>query len=329
MAATINKTLRQLRSTRDLRAEMLSLAAELASGNARGRLTVVDPVIAAATVKGEWGRLLPVISQDVRDRMSLRVESDKDEAPIHRPLPGFALLDRPNYRFEIIRLLLGANLEGDGPQLIQGLMGKIGASQTPVRQALSELKQAGVVHSWGRGVEVAAEEVSNELLAKIRALPQTLRFRFERGAQIRTPAALLQRVLMLLQPDAPEGWRPLSLSGVAVAQTQAPNLDLVGLPRLDLVAHIKRDAKAFDTSIVRLLDDGLELEPNILAPVPVAITLVRADAELTCNAGLAPARCACPMDVFLSLLDLGLRDQALQYAKTIRPSRLHQGRADP
>lgn len=324
MVATINKTLRQLRSTRDLRAEMLSLAAELASGNARGRLTVVAPVIAPATVQGEWGRLLPVISQDVRDRMSLRVESDKEETSIQRPLPGVALLDRPNYRFEIIRLLVGANLEGVGPQLIQGLMGKIGASQTPIRQALGELKQAGVVHSWGRGIEVAAEEISNELLAKIRALPQTLRFRFERGAQIRTPAALLQRVLPLLQPGAPAGWQALSLSGVAVAQAQAPDLDLIGLPRLDLVAHIKRDAKAFDTSIVRLLDDGLELEPNVLAPVPVAITLVRAEAELTCHAGLGPVRCACPMDVFLSLLDLGLRDQALRYARTIRPSALNQ-----
>lgn len=55
VAATINKALRQLRSARELRAEMLSLAAELASGNARGHLTVLDAVIAAATVQGEWG----------------------------------------------------------------------------------------------------------------------------------------------------------------------------------------------------------------------------------------------------------------------------------
>src|SRR5690606_6985509 len=123
-----------------------------------------------------------------------------NETPIHRPPSGITGVDRPNYRFEIIRLLLGADLESEGPQLVQGLMGKIGASQTPIRQALSELKQAGVVHSWGRGIEVAAEEISNELLAKIRALPQTLHFRFERGAQIRTPTALLQRVLPLLQP---------------------------------------------------------------------------------------------------------------------------------
>lgn len=325
VADTIDKTLRQLRSTRDLRAEMLSLAAELVTGNVRGCLTVIDPVIAAATVQGEWSRLLPVLSQDVRDRMTLRLESDRGASPAHRLPPDVALLDRPNYRYEVVRLLLGANLEGSGPQPIQGLMDKIGASQTPIRQALSELKQAGVAHSGGRGVEVTAEDLSTEPLAKLRALPQILRFRFERGAVIRTPAPLLQRVLPLLQPGAPVGWQALSLSGVSVAQTQVPSLDLVGLPRLDLVAHVERDAKAFDASLMRSLDDGLELEPNVLAPAPVTVALVRAEAERTCDAGLGLTRCACPMDVFLSLLDLGLRDQALQYAKAIRPSRLNQG----
>lgn len=323
--ATIDKTLRQLRSTRDLRAEMLSLAAELAPGNVRGCLTVIDPVIAATTVQGEWSRMLPVLRQDVRDRMTLRMESGRGASPVHRLPPDFAVLDRPNYRYEVIRLLLGADLEGSGPQQIQGLMDKIGASQTPIRQALSELKQAGVAYSRGRGVEVTAEDLSTEPLAKLRALPQILRFRFERGAPIKAPTALLQRALPLLQPGAPVGWQALSLSGVPVARTQVPSLDLAGLPRLDLVAHVERDAKAFDASIMRTLDDGLELEPNVLAPAPVTIALVRADAERTCDAGLGLARCACPMDVFLSLLDLGLRDQALQYAKAIRPSTLDQG----
>lgn len=325
VAGTIERTLRQLRSTRDLRAEMLTLAADLAAGGGRGCLTVLDPVIAPSTVQGEWSRLLPILSHDVRDRMSLHLESDRSASPSHRLPPDFALLDRPNYRYEVVRLLLGANLEGSGPKPIQRLMEKIGASQTPVRQALNELKQAGIAHSKGRGVDVTAEDLSTELLARLHALPQVLRFRFERGAQIKTPAALLQRALPLLQAGASLSWRPLSLSGVAVAQAQMPSLDLVGLPRLDLVARVERDAKTFDTSILRMLDDGLELEPNVLAPVPVAITLVRAEADETCDAGLGDARCACPMDVFLSLLDLDLRDQALQYAKAIRPSRLNQG----
>ncbi len=53
-------------------------------------------------------------------------------------------------------------------------------------------------------------------------------------------------------------------------------------------------------------------------PAPVVVTLVRADTPFFRVASLGNARCAFPTDVFLSLLDLGLRDQALQYARLLR-----------
>lgn len=322
MAVTYQKTLRQLRNTRDLRAEMLALAASLAANKSNGRMTVTSPVISEATVQKEWNRLLPAIAPEVRARMTLSIEQGADDLAEKqtgiRIESGIQLLDRPNYRFEVLRLLLGANLEDDGPQPIKGLMDKIGASQTPIRDALVELKQAGVAHSWGRGIEVAAENVSVELMAKIRALPQTLRFRFERGAQIKPSALLLKRALSLLGTSAPPGWENLALSGTPVAQTDVPGLDLMGMPRLDLVAQIPRDEKCFDTKLLRLLDDGLELEPNVIAPAPVVVTVVRAETKFVRDAGLGQARCAYPMDVFLSLLDMGLREQALQYAKAVR-----------
>jgi hypothetical protein len=266
--------------------------------------------------------MLPAIAPAVRERMRLSIEHG-DSTPIdkHSSIgddPDVLMLDRPNYRYEVLRLLLGANLEDDGPQPIKGLIDKIGASQTPIREALAQLRQAGIVHSRGRGVEVVAEDVAAELLAKIRALPQALRFRFERGARIKPPATLLQRVLPMLGPSALPGWDGMSLSGTPVAQSDAPSLDLMGVPRLDLVAHVPRDKRSFDLASLRVLDDGLELEPSILASAPVVVTLVRADARFTRDAGLQGARCAYPMDVFWSLLDLGLRQQAIQYAKTVR-----------
>jgi hypothetical protein len=312
--------LRQVRSTRDLRAQILSLAADLATNTFKGHLKLIDPVISDSTVQDEWERLLPVIIPEIRERMSLSIESNASSGEKSSALQsGLIALDRPNYRYEVLRLLIGASLEDDGPQPRQGLMEKIGASQTPITQALSELKRAGVAHSSGRGVEVRAEDVSSELIAKIQAQPQTLRFRFERGAQIKPPATLLQRALSLALSGASAGWKALSLSGTPVALADVPKLDLIGTPRLDLVAHVPRDAKSFDSKILRLLDDGLEPEPNVLAPAPVVVTLVRAETEFTRDAGLDHARCAYPMDVFLSLLDLGLREQAQQYAKAVRP----------
>lgn len=309
---------------------MLALAAKLVANQFQAKLVVEDPVISQATVQDEWDRLLPAIAPEIRARMSLTIGQGgggAQQRADYRVETGILPLDRTNYRAEVMRRLLGANLQGDGPSSVKHLVSYIGSSQTPVREALAELRQAGVVRSWGRGPEVDAEDVSAELLAKVRASPQMLRFRFGRGAQIKPAAVLLERAVLLLGPSPPVGWSDLALSGVPVAQSQVPALDLIGVPRLDLVAYVPRAAKSFDFRPLFLLDDGLELEPSMLAPAPVVVTLVRADRKDAPeqdergerDGGLDKApRCASPVDVFLSLLDMGLREQALQYARAMR-----------
>ena len=324
MAVQIHKILRNLRNKRDLRAEMLALAADLATNNFPGRLTVVAPAISPGTVQDEWDRLLAVLVPAVRERMTLEIEDASDRLRAHDyrlERAGMVPLARPNYRFEVLRLLIGASLEGEGRQPLRGLIEKIGASQTPIRAALQDLKKAGLLSPWTPALEleVVPEDLSLELLAKVGALPQTLRFRFERGAQITPPDALLQRALPLLQKRGPKDWQAMALSGVPVAQKEVPQLNLLGLPRLDLVAQVGRDVDQFDATLLRKLDDGLELEPNILAAAPVVVTVVRADAKFSRDAGVAHARCAAAHDVFMALLDQGLRDQAIQYAKGVRP----------
>ncbi|HET9034217.1 MAG TPA: hypothetical protein VFN25_15095 [Dokdonella sp.] len=331
MPATIRKSLRRLRSTRDLKAEILALAAALVGNKSLGRLTVVDPVVNETTVRDEWGRLVLAISKEIRDRMSLHFESAAEvvgQSSVSGSGSALVELDRPNYRFEVLRLLIGAGLKNDraqpeaakgarieGSQL--GLIKAIGVSQTPVRSALAALKDAGIIKDL-RGLDLTPERISLEMMGRIGALPQVLRFRFERGAQIKPASTLLKRVLPLLSPGAPADWEALSLSGSPVALADVASLDLMGMPRLDLLAHVPRDAKTFDARILRLLDDGLELEPNVLAPAPVVISVVRAETGYAREAGLDHARCAHPMDVFLSLLDLGLREQAQHYARALR-----------
>lgn len=320
-----HKKLSQLRNTRELRAEIMDLAARLAADDASGRMTVVDPIVSETAIRGEWDRLLPAIAPDVRARMTLAIKQAAGDG--FNP-SSHLQLDRPNYRFEVLRLLLGASLEDGGPQpevgiaahvegMQLGLVHALGVSSTPVRSALAALRDAGLIESL-RWLEIEPEALSMEQLSRIGALPQTLRFRFERGARIKSPAELVQRVVPLLGFDSPKGWKPFSLSGAAVAQADVPALDLLGTPRLDLVANMPRSDKTFDPAVMRLLDDGLEPEPNVLAPAPVVLTVVRAGMRFDRDAGIGQARCAHPCDVFLSLLDMGLRDQALQYAKVVR-----------
>ncbi len=295
-------------------------------------MRVIDSAITEATIRKEWDTLLPAIAPKVRARIALVL--DETEATsvneARSKESGLVPLDKPNYRFEVLRLLLGASLESDGPQPEAGiaahvegkqvgLVDTLGASITPVRSALAALHDAGLIRSL-RWLELAPQDLSMEQLSRLGALPQTLRFRFERGAGIKSPADLLKRALPLLGPDGPPSWgsflRPVRHP---VAATQdVPVLDLTGTPRLDLVAHVDRDARAFDANVLRLLDDGLEFEPNMLAPAPVVVTLVRAGTRFVRDAGIGRTRCAYECDVFLSLLDMGLREQAIQYAKWVR-----------
>ncbi|WP_257386940.1 hypothetical protein [Tahibacter caeni] len=322
MAVRLRRTLHQLRNTRDLRAELLSLAASLLGTRGGAELVVTDPLISEATVRREWEQLLPALASDLRERLILVVESNAprlgEKHADYEVGSGLQQLQRPNYRFEILRQLLRADLDNAGPQPVKALLEAIGASQTPIRAALAELREAGIVRQRGRSVAVRAEDVSVDLLAKLQAAPQSLRFRFERGAQIKPPALLQQRAAVLLGSTGPTGWRELALSGVAVARADVASFDLLGLPRLDLLAQLPRAAQTFDTMLLRLLDDGLEPEPSVLAPAPVVVTVTRADTTFLRDIPVDGARSARAMDVYLSLLDQGLAAQALHYAKALR-----------
>ena len=306
------RTLRGLRNTRDLRAEILSLAAELAGvEDAAGRMIVIDPIIAGATIRKEWDNLLPAIVPDVRARMSLEFEESRQ-----RHDPYTVALGKASYRYEILRMLIEADLRNEKIS-VKALVEQIEASQTPVRTALDELRAAGIVQEKGAALYLRPEDVTTELLAKAGALPQTLRFRFEQGSQIKPPAQLLPRCLPLLE-KSPENsdWGRMALSGIAAARDDVPQIDLVGLPRLDLVAQLPHKEKQFQAGLLKQLDDGLEYEASVLASAPVVVTIVRANlmhARLQGNASVAPKA-----DVYLSLLDMGLRDLALQYAKAVR-----------
>lgn len=319
----IKRSLSGLRNRRDLKAEILSLAADLlADGQASGHLIVGAPVVSEDTVREEWARLMPAITPRVRARMRLEMPSSgassRKKTAHADTATRWISMDRPNYRYEVVRQLAAAGFEADGPTSIKTLVDAIGASQTPIRQAMSALQKAGLVDAWGRGFTLDVEAISAESLAKVGAQPQKLGFRFERGARIKPPDELMMRALPMLGSTDAEGiWWSMALSGVAAARVDVPALDLIGLPRLDLVAQVPREVGRFEVGALRQLDDALELEPSVLAPVPVVVTLVRAQSVDFRDVGFEETRYASQADVFLSLLDMGLREQALQYARTL------------
>lgn len=322
MAVTLNRTLKDLRNTRDLRSEILGLASKLANEGSTARLIVEDPLVSSNTVEEEWKAAMKVLAPSVSERMTIEIQ--KADAP-GRPA-GFTIetgifpLERPNFRYEVLRLLVAASLEDDGLQTVRALAGKIGASEPTIRSALADLIETGACRRWGSQFELVAEDVTTELMARIGAFPQMLRFRFAQGAMPRPPSDLVERAMLLLGPESPPEWAQLSLSGTPVALAGVPKVDLMGTPRLDLVAQVARESTVIDLrEALRKLDPGLEVEPNVLKPAPVVITLARAKEPIYGPPAFGNVRCAGAVDVYLSLLDLDLVEQAHQYAEGVRP----------
>lgn len=317
MTVTLSRTVSALRSTRDLRAEILALAARLGDApKAQGRLVVIAPKIGASTIQEEWDRALPVLQPGIQARLALVLDVPQREssnaAPGREPVP----LRRPNYRHEVLRLLVEGELRSERFTLAN-MAALLGVSQTPVRNALAALRAAGLATPRGVRLQLRPEELSTELLARAEALPQVLRLRFVRGSQLRPPAELLERARSLLLRSTDDGgWGRTALSGVAAAQLEVPWLDLMGLPRLDLLIQVSHRADDLELSFLRKLDDGLQPETDVLAPAPASITLVRANLQRARPWNDPPMAPSC--DIFFSLLDLGLHAQARQYAKAVR-----------
>ncbi|MBD8524371.1 hypothetical protein [Pseudomarimonas arenosa] len=325
MTIRLEKTLRNLRNTRDFRAELLSIAADLAENPIAAVIRVEDPAISEVTVRDEWCRMLAAVKPEITARMRLELKPapaarvKTNSVRIGVPASELIPLDRPNYRAEVLRLLVGASVTNHGTCSVKGLIEQIGASQTPIREALQALKYCGLLKErFGDQVDLGPENLSTELIAMLRARSQMLRFRFERGARLRTPVELLDRAVSLLGSSQTPTWSGIALSGVPVAHAEVPTLNIAGMPRLDLVAFVPRDVRTFDAPAIRKLSDGLEYEPNVLATAPVVVTLVRADEHETRTNVIEGVRCASVMDVLLAMIDMGLREEASVYASNMR-----------
>ena len=164
MHQSLDRTLVRLRNTRDLRAEMLLLASDLSEGPHTAMLIVRDPVVSEATVRAEWDRMLQAIRPDIGRRMVLEIES-LQKASARQLDPDRIRVERPNFRHEVLRLILDAQLMHAEASTVRQLVGELGSSQTPVREAIMELLRAGMITRWTQGLQLNLQQLSRERLA--------------------------------------------------------------------------------------------------------------------------------------------------------------------
>lgn len=300
-----------LASVRDLRALVLE-AAVTAKHSYPVEVVLITPKISKRTIEAAWEEITSVLHPAVAAKIRYTLSHDTREGlyvlPTQHPLSSLRI-ERPNYTFEVLRIIANANLSRSGGLSIMRITELVGCSESPVRRALKILDEAGLV----RGYACDVASLTLELLGRVGALPQTVRIRFKQGAMPWSTLELFERARKAVLRHS--AWSDMAVSGAIAAAHEWPSLDLMGAPRLDLSVRTLRHAQMIDLLPLEALSSALEIEPNPTAPAPIVVSLPRSMVDLSREPEVGGLRLASRFDIYLSLLDMGLRPQAVAYAK--------------
>lgn len=317
------KAIDRIRAVRTLRAELLSLAVH-AAGVPRRRviLCLTNPSITEDRLEQEWQAAARALRPDVLDRMSLsvlfsdgrsRVFGEPVAAALCRgaveaPRPASLIrLPQADSFFVVFKLLVYAWITGRGSVTTRWIMATAGCSYPTAAAALKRLGGQVVRHS-NRRVELRplGREEWSRFLPLWDESRSVMRFADHSG-QPRSASALLAR----LQHARPEG---VAVGGVVAAKHYHPDLDLVGLHRLDLSVHCP--GRDVDLAFVGRLDPALKPAVDAHEPAQLVLHFVRHQDPLFVSSpdGLTIAD---PVECLLDLLESRLEPQALDFLRAM------------
>jgi hypothetical protein len=324
---------RHLRSIVALRAELLSMGLMLlARPGSRAVLVLHDTQISTDRLLLEFEAARASMKKNIADRLELLIfrAGEWTGAP-GDPSPKWigqvsALiadgtmkgkrLGRPDYFFEVLKLLIlrSWDLEsifGDENQTATTrvwLMDAIGCSYPTVASALDRLGQYLIKHS-DRSISLSRfpKVAFDELVLKADRVREPARFA-DRSGRPRSPEALVARLSKQAIPG-------LAISGTIGARFWAPDLDLHGDPRLDLVVHCPN--AALDLSFVPRLDPALAPVAEPAEPASLVIHALRRKKSLFAPRRSNQVPVADPLECLLDLHELRLTQQANAFAKAL------------
>lgn len=306
-------------SFRNLRSGLLQLAYYLADRpDRRGVLLLGDPRISDDALREEWRLAERTLKSELLERLTVAVKRGKDIVVVAGRLDP-ALRERaaemiaqeihpPEIRNRltadaVFLLLLLQWFRRGGPMTTRYLMDAVGCSYPTVAHALRRLDDSirrdsdRRIQLWGFPAEHWHRVVANR--DKVHPVIRYV----DRSGQRRSPEALLKRARGL---DMGE----LAVGGVIGVRHYYPELDLRGIPRLDLTLHAGK-GKA-DLSFVERLDPALERTDDKNEPAALAVHVLGTQAAFfkTAGDGLPFAD---EVDCLLSLYDARLDAQAKDF----------------
>lgn len=315
---------------RSVRVGLMQLAYDISQRpKARGYLVLPDTTITFDRLGDEWIRATSVFQPDLVARMNLFVRRGdafvgiprQDLAPSVQKLlakylsakspPETSRQSRGDASFVVLKILIHHWLTQGGPVTTRWLSDTTGFSYPTVAGALAGLGSL-IERQSDRRVRLRwfPRDQFSRLVAVSERARGTVRFA-DRSAQPRTPEAHLRRLEKLRPPN-------VAVGGVLGAAHYFPELDLAGIPRLDLSQHATGGSP--DLAFVEKLDPALKLVDDPLEPATVVVHQVRhANSLFTGREG--GLQWADPVECLLDLHEAHLDGQATQFLKALERGR--------
>jgi hypothetical protein len=314
---------------RSVRMGLMQLAYGLAQQpKSHGFLVLVDGGVTLDRLREEWQRAASVLRPTLRDRLSLCIGQDDHfigiprdpDLQTQRILSKVVAAERPHApsrlsrgdaSFVVLKVLLYQWLTHGRPVTTDWLVQTSGYSYPTVANALARLGSLIERQSDRRiGLRWFPRDQFAHMLAVADRARGTVRFA-DRSAQPRPPEAHVRRLEKLNPPH-------LAVGGVLGAAHYFPDLDLVGVPRLDLSQW---DAgRGPNLAFIEKLDPGLKRIHDPLEPASVVVHQIRHANSLF---GLREGglRWADPVECLLDLHEAHLDAQATQFLKAMERKR--------
>ncbi|MBD3869639.1 MAG: hypothetical protein IFK94_16075 [Acidobacteria bacterium] len=303
------RTRKRIRSVRTLRSDLYALAEEISQDpTLQARLVLAEPRISEERVEDERKIAAQLFHPDLIDRIEIVYGGPE-------PLPdpsGTIPLRRPDYEFEITKLLLLQHLLRSGPVTTRWLMETAGCSYPTAAKALSRLSPF-IHRKSDRRVELSRfpREAWDELLITARSSRSTVFF-VDRSGQPRSPSELLKRL-------GEHHRTRIAVGGTAGVRHRYPGLDLSADPRLDLIVHCPDNQ--MDLGFVRELDPALEQVERKTTEASLVVHALRRNQALFEPDTISWADA---VECLLDLHALGLQRQAVEFRQYLK-----EGRSDP
>jgi len=293
---------------------------------ARQLLCLVSPRMTEERIGEEWRLMGRVLRPEVVRRLSLHVVHEDGRGRSFGDVPdsiaadlcraggrrepgaGAVRLPAPDYSFTILKLFVYAWLTHREPVTARWLGDVAGCSYPTVASATRRLGRA-ISRRQDRRLELREfpRQEWSRALTLAEDARSTMRFA-DRAGQPRAAASLAER----LQRLRPAG---VAIGGVLGARRYDPELDLMGLPRLDV--SVLAPGREADIAFVRRLDPALEATSDPAEPARLVVHFVRHREPLfEADGGGLPW--ADPAECLLDLHEARLESQAAEFVQAMR-----------